>query len=292
MSYERMIRVSRSRRCPICGRPDWCLVSPDNPPTSAICSRIDDGARRRVGDAGWLHVLREDFRSWNRPPILIPLATTGGIDFDRLAEECVAVVDVGELARLADGLGLTVDSLHRFRVGWSARHRAWSFPMLDADGRVRGIRLRYSDGRKLAVRGGREGLFVPSNMAVADRLLAAEGATDAAALVELGFAAVGRPSCTGGIGLLCDFVRRRREREVVIVADADASGRRGAENLAATLVAYCPVVRTIEPPPGVKDARAWKTSGATAADVAAVIERSTVRTLRIAMSVAGSAVRR
>ena len=289
MNESRMIRVSRSRRCPVCDRPDWCLTDPSDPPSRVICTRVDAGARRKVtardgSDVGYLHVLRDDGRPWDKPPIRIPILPLS-INMGTVADEYHRAVDEDALARLADDLGLTIGSLRRIGIGWSVRHRAWSFPMSDADGTVRGIRLRYVDGRKLAVRGGREGLLIPHNLGPIDKLLIAEGPTDTAALLDLGFAAVGRPSCTGGVGLLADLVRRRREREVVIVSDADVPGRRGADNLASVLVAYCKMVRIIEPPDGVKDARAWKRNGATAADVMALIDRAEPRRLRITTSI-------
>ena len=44
---------------------------------------------------------------------------------------------------------------------------------------------------------------------------------------------------------LVEVVQRRRPAEAVIVADADEPGRRGADNLASVLLAYCPVVRVV-----------------------------------------------
>ncbi len=292
-----LVRVSRARPCPVCGRPDWCLVDRDDPPNRCLCARVADGARRKVtardgSDVGWLHVLRDDGRAWHPRPITIPLTSAGSPDLGALADECRRAVDDVALARLADGLGLTIGSLRRLGVGWSARHRAWTWPMVDTHGRVRGIRLRYLDRRKLSVRGGHEGLFVPRDLAASERLLVCEGPTDTAALLGLGLAAVGRPSCAGGVGLLVDLVRRRREREVVIVADGDEPGRRGAANLAAVLVAYAPAVRIIEPPEGVKDARAWVRSGATAADVLRTIDAAEPQRLRVTTTFAGSEVRR
>lgn len=46
-------------KCPICGKSDWCLISsidPEDPP-EVICPREETGSVRRVGDAGWLHIL-------------------------------------------------------------------------------------------------------------------------------------------------------------------------------------------------------------------------------------------
>ncbi len=51
-------------KCPICGRPDWCLVSRDDPehPAEVICPRPEykEGSIRQMGGAGWLHVLDKD----------------------------------------------------------------------------------------------------------------------------------------------------------------------------------------------------------------------------------------
>src|SRR5205814_890776 len=109
------------------------------------------------------------------------------------------------------------------------------------------------------------------------RLLIAEGATDAAALLDLGFPNVaGRPSCTGGTRQAAELVRIRRPAEVVLAADGDQPGRRGAGTLAAILAAYAPAVRVVTPPGGIKDARTWKRAGATHADVERTIAAAPV----------------
>ena len=172
-----------------------------------------------------------------------------------------------DLATLADRLALSVSSLLRLSIGWSHRHSGWTFPMSDAMGNVVGIRLRLCDGRKLAVKGGKDGLFICDDLRPDGRLLICEGPTDTAALLELGFPAVGRPNCTGGTKQLVTLIGRLDIDEVVIVADADGPGRRGAESLTAVLLAYASAVRMITPPDGINDAREWKQAGATKGDV-------------------------
>jgi len=48
--------------CPICGKPDWCMVSSDNPddPSAVVCSRIHDGSIRELPDCGYLHIRRKE----------------------------------------------------------------------------------------------------------------------------------------------------------------------------------------------------------------------------------------
>jgi phage/plasmid primase-like uncharacterized protein len=247
---------------------------------------------RRCGEAGWLHHLRNDGPTWSPRVRRIELsaAQVGAekIDFAKVAMDFRAAVRPEAVGRLAATLGLSVVSLTRLGIGWSAKHRASTFPMMDATGTVLGIRLRRPDGRKLAVRGGHEGLFLPNALDLSGgRLLIAEGPTDTAALLDLGFCAVGRPCCAGGVRLLVKLVRQLAVPEVVIVADGDAPGQRGAAALAAVLTAYTAAVRIIMPPAGVKDARAWKRCGAAAGDVAAVIDATPVYRLAIKTTVRG-----
>ncbi len=60
---QRFIRVQQAGvSCPICEKPDWCLVSIDDPsnPSAVLCGRVSDGAVREIEDSGFLHVLRKE----------------------------------------------------------------------------------------------------------------------------------------------------------------------------------------------------------------------------------------
>jgi hypothetical protein len=271
-------RVSKSHPCPICDRPDWCLIAKDG--TAALCQRVE--STRRVGDAGWLH--RSQERPW-RPvrrfvqETRFSAASASQNHLITLAAEFQAAANTEQLVHLAGSLGLSIDSLHRLGIGWSKSHRAWSFPMADSSGQVLGIRLRRPDGFKFAVRGGHEGLFLPTGIRDGTGpLLVCEGPTDTVALLDMGFEyVVGRPSCTGGIKLLVELVRRQQRPDVVIVADADEPGRRGAENLASVLLAYVPSARIVEPPCGCKDARNWLRAGGNRDDLLREIQMSPAR---------------
>jgi len=284
-------RVSRDRRCPICGRPDWCLIAADG--SAAICARTKSA--KRCGEAGWLHRLGDERFSSARPVVrsIALTATRPRHDFANLAANYQHAADPGRLHALAMSLGVSVASLQALRIGWSAQHRAWSFPMLDPRGNVVGIRLRRPNGFKFAVAGGKEGLFLPVDSRPDESLIVAEGPTDTAALFDLGFRNVaGRPNCAGGVKLLVELVRIRHRPEVVILADGDKPGQCGAENLATVLVAYSPAVRIIQPPDGIKDAREWLRAGGTHQDVDAVIASAAIRRLVIqAVSIRRSARR-
>ena len=272
-------RVSRGNPCPICEKPDWCAVSADG--TVALCQRVESS--RRVGEAGWLHRLKDARNDERRTvrTIWLDRGEGAGADVARLAAQYQDAVDAIRLLRLSDSLGVSLESLCRLCVGWSAEHRAWSFPMTDSAGRVLGIRLRRPDGAKFSVTGGKEGLFVPSTVEGQNGpLLICEGPTDTAALLDMGFNnVVGRPSCTGGMKLLVELVRQRKPSSVVIASDGDEPGRRGADNLASVLVAYAPQVQVIAPPSGIKDVREWLQRGGTQQDIQAAIDAGPARRL-------------
>ncbi|MCG2685075.1 MAG: hypothetical protein L6306_15850, partial [Planctomycetales bacterium] len=177
-------RVSKRRPCPVCDKPDWCLYTgPEDSPDAVICARVESG--RRCGEGGWLHVLRDDGPTWSPRVRRIELSAArvgaATTDFGKLAADFAVAVRPEALNRLAVALGVSAASLTRLGVGWASKHGAWTFPMYNADGKTLGIRLRLPGGRKLAVKGGKEGLFIPDALNVTgNRLLIAEGPTDTA----------------------------------------------------------------------------------------------------------------
>ena len=277
------VRVSKERSCPICDHADWCLISADG--TAAICARTPEGSVKRCGEAGFLHRLVNSPIPW-RPQVRRVAVPAAPADVSVLALEYHAAADRGShLDRLAEDLGLSVESLRRFRVGWCAKEDCSTWPMSDASGRIIGINRRFSDGAKRIMPGHRAGLYLPDDLLLepAAPLVVCEGATDAVAGRDLGFQCVGRFSCSGSVRFLIGVVRSRRPKAVVIVSDIDAhgAGQRGAESLAAALALYCPSVRVIAPPEGIKDTREWKRAGATHRDIQAVIDATPVRRLAI-----------
>lgn len=294
-------RVSRRRPCPVCERPDWCLfVGDDDSPSAALCMRVESDRPARSG-GGWLHLLRSDSPTWATWKRTYHVAARQAAaepsrrpapNIAKLAAEAEATVSpivprtMGEdPLTFCNDLGVSPESLRRLSVGYLKSWGAWTFPMRDARGEITGIRLRYPDGRKLSIRGGKEGLFIPSGLGAGGRLLIAEGPSDCAALLDLGFNAIGRPSCSGGVKHIVELVKRLGTAEVVVVADADGPGQRGAERLATALLPYVPSVRVITPP--AKDAREWVRGGATAAEVNTLIEGTASRTLKIACRAVG-----
>ena len=274
------VRVARQRPCPICKKPDWCTYTSDG--RVVCCMRVEGGRALRNG--GWLH--RVGDRGVSGGPTLPARAGTA-----RATCGCgVAVFDAAayhaglrergdwrDVDGLALSLGLCPYALATLQPAWDHWHDAWAFPMRDGTGKVVGIRLRGNDGRKWAVKGSREGLFFDPAAGRVLEVMFCEGPTDTAAAISLGFAAVGRPSCTGAVDLARAFCFRHGVKRVILMADQDAPhwrpggaewypGRDGAQRLAAALGLPFKMVM-----PPAKDLRQWVIEGATAAAAAMVV---------------------
>lgn len=68
---ENWVRTSTDTCCPICEKPDWCLVSAENPtdPKAVLCCRIRKGSVKDLGTAGFLHIRKTE-------GLLTPIAGT------------------------------------------------------------------------------------------------------------------------------------------------------------------------------------------------------------------------
>lgn len=247
-----MIRVNKSNPCPICEKHDWCMYSEDG--QVAICARISEGSKKRSGEAGWLHVIDHDSKPSGKPfKRYMPKPVR---DFTAESKEYQERLSDRQLRWLGASLGVTPISLQRLCVGWDGK--AFAFPMRDEKRKIIGIRRRFGDGKKFAVKGSSNGLFIPEGLTESGPLIICEGPTDTGAALDLGFDAIGRPNCDSKVDMTVKFARGRK---VTIIADNDAVGIEGAKKLSRKLIEHCPEVKIIVPPLGVKDLRQWKQRG-------------------------------
>lgn len=241
-------RVSKQSPCVVCGKPDWCTVAADG---AACCMRVQSNAPAANG--GWIHRNGRNTSGETARPSAAELDTT----MQRMRS---AMTD-DRAGAIATQLGVSVEALRALGVGFDSERNALAIPERDADGRIVGINFRASDGTR--THRGKRALIVPDRVDTGAMLYVVEGGTDALAALSIGLTAVGRPSCTGGIDLVRSFVKLRGVTHAVIVADADAPGRRGAGQLAKALAVDGIAVRIIEPPSPHKDLRDWIRAGAT-----------------------------
>lgn len=258
-------RVTKARPCEVCGGPDWCgytacgsllrcMRGGETPPGFTVIRSDDEG--------GILYGSTDDrHRERYIPPAprhKKPAPTV--VDFEAMHGQFRAAIMPGEVGDFAAyELGLDPVALDALRPGFDDEAGAWTFPERDAAGAIVGLVRRFPDGRKLCVKGSRRGLTFAHPLDRRDPVLIVEGQTDCAAGMMAGFATVGRPSASGGGGLLAELLMGRA---VVIVGENDKAGREGAERIASKLRGVAKSVKVVFPPDGMKDLRSWIGGGA------------------------------
>ena len=220
------------------------------------CMRVQSDRPAKSG--GFLHCQRQLSPGpavavkprWTPPP---PINAT------KLHRGWWTSTDDGVRDAFARELGLSVAAVVAANAAWAAPYLAWAFPMCDGHGNILGIRLRANDGRKFAVRGSKQGIFI-AKVPPQPTLFVCEGPTDTAAAVELGLFAVGRPNCCCGGADIKIFARRHQCHRVVVVSDNDKPGLDGARKVGAEIKLPFAVVV-----PPAKDLREFVRLGGTRA---------------------------
>lgn len=215
-------RVTRQRKCAVCGKGDWCTFTE----TGACCMRVESS--KPMANGGWWHPHDEPKREYVPPPVEPEPPEIHPLLFWKLARK---QTKPSQIIQHAEQLGVNPVALDAIGAAWSEAKQAWAFPMLDGAGRVIGIRFRSVHGDKWALRGSRAGLFYANSFDKKPTLYICEGPTDTAAALSAGLCAVGRPSCSGSEQYVLELVYRVKAARVVICPDTDAPGLSGANRL-------------------------------------------------------------
>lgn len=261
-------RVTPKEPCGVCKKGDWCTRGQKG----WGCMRVPSSHPMENG--GWFHPFDGEKPKFpvpktpKAPPLEPQLQPAKLLRGWENSSACPL------LTNLADDLGVSYSSLESLGAVWAPPHRAWAFPMYDGYGEIIGIRLRSNDGRKWAVRGSKQGIFLPklSDSFISDSRTVAylpEGPTSTAACLTLGLLAIGRPSCSSGGEQIRIALKNLNIRQAIIVADNDprqrngteySPGLEGAHKLATELTGLRIAVWT----PPVKDVRDFVRAGGTA----------------------------
>ncbi len=271
------IRVGKDNPCPVCERPDYCGITDCG--KYAICMRTESNKPTKNG--GWLHRLDgrlphpKQKNPKPKPRPKVDIYETYEKNGDRITD------DLRRL--LSKELGVTPESLKRLEVGYDGAN--YSFPMRDADMRVIGLKLRAPNGSKFCVTGSQLGIYWPVKVESAGRelLVICEGESDCAALLDMGFQAIGRPSCSAGVEIIKKFLSGCR-RDVLLIADCDEAktrpdgskfypGQEGSERLAKEIDKLCRSLKIITIP-GAKDVRRFYQDGGTKAAIECIAENT------------------
>ena len=160
--------------------------------------------------------------------------------FAKLAKKYERAIQSHHIELLSQLLSVTPIALRALHVGWHSEWQCWAFPERNHLEQVVGIQLRFEDGRKNFVRGGKRGLILPEGWRDGPGpIYVPEGASDVAVFVGAGHSAIGRPSAKGGVEYLAAILKDS-QREIVIVGDNDKKegkwpGKAGAESAARQL---------------------------------------------------------
>lgn len=284
-------RVSRSQPCPICGRDDWCGISPDGNVVRCMRSPSAKPSYGRDGQSGWLHFMGDS-------PVPVkprgrqhkaPAPSLSIEEITRIADEAFQHPDAkAKRKALSKELGVSLSSLVQLRAGVGFTEKGVeyaTFPARDSQGRIVGITRRFKDGSKRTLKGtSNSGVFYRCDWWKAGckrgNVYVVEGPTDTAALIDRGVAVIGRPSNTGGITSIVAMLECHPFRTITVIGENDRKPDRvGKQQMCST---YCPgcswcwpgkygMERTAEaieehlsrsvdrmmPPPEFKDVREW-----------------------------------
>ena len=248
-------RVTPKNKCPCCGHDSWCRITSDG--TAVQCMRVESPKPFPGESGGWIHKLGTVVES--KPVKREEERADKSTDWLTLVKFYQKAFTHSVALSASQLLGVSVESLKRLRTGFDGT--ALTFPMHDGKPQPIGIRRRFPDASKKCVEGSREGIFVPHDLNGEVPLVVTEGPTDAAAALSIGLAAVGRPSCRGGLEYVVSIARGR---PIILIPDGDAEGSpawKATEKFIAELRVFNLTVRVVRPP--LKDLRAYVNAGAT-----------------------------
>lgn len=264
--------------CPVCrhdsghGFTDGCLLSEDG--MAAICCRTVSG--KKAGGAGWVHRLGQQIMA---PLKKLPPKPEVTIDFSaelrawqRESQSPNNRPLFEEFARI---LGVTPQELRHYGCGLDPARSVLTIPIYNSRKQVIGIQRRYLDGSKRQVKGSRVGLFLPDMLPGPGSFMAiCEGFSDTVSAYHLlGNCCLGKLNCSSKNDAIIELVTNLWEPpELLIIADNDEVGLRGATDTALSLCPYTERIRILIP--GASDFRKWVQSGATKEQVLETIEKT------------------
>jgi hypothetical protein len=309
MSAGEWTAFGHREECLICRRTGgWCTVSPNG--DAVQCARVESAhpVKQKDGTVKWLHPIPDELRPRARSlPARRPAEKRQRLttpEWVNLWKQHRSSVNPQKLRRFSERLGVSVESLEAYGIGFDRETGCWSWPMYDGRQKIVGIRIRSEDGRvKACVKGraNQNGLFIPEGFSLNPLspdlrtsnnyplfLATPEGPTDGAAAWDLGITAVGRPNSSSGNLFLRQLLGGTPHRqEVVVVGENDGPvwpqvpgavplfpGIAGALSCCRELLDAAGILRLVMPPRPVKDFRDWKLAGATAADVAIAVGKA------------------
>lgn len=263
--------VSRKNPCPICKKPDWCQIGD----RSVKCMRVE--SPHACPSGGWYHF--PGTQALRKAPPRPERVEAPVVDFSSMLGAWQASTADSQIGQLAESLGVEPSALRSIGACWSASNRAWAFPMKSASGNVVGVRLRNNQGAKWAVKGSRQGLFIPSGVPSGQFIAyLPEGPTSLSAVLSMGLYGIGRPNCLTGGEQAGIYLRSIGIFKAVIISDNDnlkqlgnAQARPGIEGAIRTKKDTGLISTIWIPPSPFKDVRDFYKAGGTGSMLASSV---------------------
>jgi hypothetical protein len=265
--------------CPCCQRKQYCMATPDL--SAVICRRPSNKhiahnyvpKETKKAIEGVLYVLRDELSTldtYHPPLVYVPEPVEKpDADFTEYAKTAYGRTD---RKSFASSLGVSVESCDSIRVGYTSYcynnkiASAYTIPMRNELLKIIGIRLRFGDGQKRAIKGSSAGFVCrPTLTHSKDILFVCEGESDLLSALDMGIVdVVAKPGRLAAdkyiIKYLKDGIERiGARRPIVLVSDNDRDGYEGALRSAKLYEGLCSWCKVIIPP--AKDLRAWYNSG-------------------------------
>jgi len=248
--FETWVRLSDlDKECPLCLHKDACCISRDG--SKILCTRVESSLK--IGEpfiGGYIHAANKEYRNLKMPK---KKRIKAPINWDILCKFYQSKAKYDIVEKLAIKFNVSQKTLINLNIGWDSE--AYTFPMYNAKKEIIGIQRRFPSGKKCSVKGTSLGLFIPT-IKITPPLFILEGVSDLAALLDLGFYGVAKPSAQAGNDLVEKFILFHNCNKVVIVCDNDKVGVKGATKLVQQLVLKNKIItNVISPPEGIKDLR-------------------------------------
>lgn len=251
--------------CPICNKPDGCLVAEDL--SCCICSRIETGSIKKVGkgpfQGGWFHILKPG----TFEPKPVKEKQVPKIDWNERHKTYVreGVLNNFRMNQFAASMNVSTRDLFEYQCGLDKS--TLMIPMKNHEGRIVGFQRRFLNGDKRHKTHSSIGLFLPIVRLPVPNYIICEGFSDTVTahslLFPLGYTAIGRVNCSSSIDLIERLIQSTGAKTIRIISDNDAVGIDGAQNLANGLLSFFTDIKIVIPP--YKDLREWKRKGLNAA---------------------------
>jgi len=178
-----------------------------------------------------------------------------------------------QVIEFSNQLNVDYEALCCLQPCWAPQYKMWAFPMISPMDEIVGIRLRGRDGRKLSVKGSKDGLFIPP-IDIEMPVMICEGPTDTAAALTLNYYAIGRANANGVSCMeqAVAYIRKHNIYDVILVMDNDAAGMKSAKKFQELLKMRCR--RLLLP---TKDFREFLKQGASRALINSMLNHQLIR---------------